>query len=156
MNATMNGFARATPKRRASPKVGKEAAALPPKPDHLHRHALAGVVLMAVMSGGLNGYAHSLHATVTWAGWVLGLLIPAIILILGKVAGTLWHRGRTKLAHVTAGAGVGLLTLSVWHCTTSIALLTGSPLLLAAPMAVAIDLGFVCCELALLEPRKEG
>jgi hypothetical protein len=40
--------------------------------------------------------------------------------------------------------------LSVWHCATSISLLTGSPLLLALPMAVAIDVGFVCCEVAAL------
>jgi hypothetical protein len=37
----------------------------------------------------------------------------------------------------------------------SIALLTGSPVALALPMAVAIDLGLVACEVALIsEPRQ--
>ena len=122
-----------------------------PTPDRLGAYATAGVVLMAVLSAGLNGYAHAQAASVTWAGWALGLVIPAIILLLSKVAGTLHRRGRLPLAYATAAAGVGLLVLSVWHCSTSIALLTGSPLALAVPMAIAIDLGFVCCELANLE-----
>jgi hypothetical protein len=105
---------------------------------------------MAVLSAALNGYANSLEASIPWAGWGMGLTIPAIILLLGKVAGLLWKRGQHRLAYLTGGTGTGLLLLSVWHCATSISLLTGSPLLLALPMAVAIDVGFVCCEVAAL------
>jgi hypothetical protein len=62
----------------------------------------------------------------------------------------LWKRGQHRLAYLTGGTGAGLLLLLVWHCATSISLLTGSPLLLAAPMAIAIDCGFVGCEIAAL------
>jgi hypothetical protein len=106
---------------------------------------------MSALSAGLNGYANAQHAPYAWAGWLVGIAIPAIILVLGKVAGLCWRRGNRPLAYATAGAGVGLLGLSVWHCASSIALLTGSPLFLALPMAVAIDAGFVACEIAALE-----
>lgn len=145
LNPPANGVHK--PARRAKPRP----AAAPARPDHLYRYAVAGVAVMSALSAGLNGYANALGATIPLAGWILGLTIPAVILLLGKVAGVLWRRGRRRLAHATAAAGVGLLALSVWHCSTSIALLTGSPLLLALPMAVAIDVGFVCCELAALE-----
>lgn len=131
------------PRKAAAPK-------LVAKQDRLTHYANAGVVVMAVLSALLNGYANAQHAAIGWAGWGMGLVIPAIILILGKVAALLYKRRQTRLAYITASVGVGLLALSVWHCSLSIAALTGSPLLLAAPMAVAIDCGFVCCEVAAL------
>ncbi len=53
------------------------------------------------------------------------------------------------LAGYTASVGVGLLLLSVWHCASAVAALTGSPLILAVPFAVAVDAGLVALELAL-------
>ena len=50
-------------------------------------------------------------------------------------------------------SGVALLLLSVWHCSQSIALLTGSPVALA--LAVAIDCGLVACEVALITEARE-
>jgi Na+/proline symporter len=141
------------PKPKGKKPTRKPAAPKPApraKEDHLIRYAYTGVAVMSLLSAGLNGYANSLHATIPWAGWGMGVVIPAIILILGKVGGLLWKRGHHHLAYLTAGSGVGLLVLSVWHCATSISLLTGSPLILAMPMAIAIDAGFVCCELAAL------
>ncbi len=41
-----------------------------------------------------------------------------------------------------------VLLLSVWHCTEAIALLTGSPLILAVLLALGIDAGMVMCEIA--------
>jgi hypothetical protein len=120
-------------------------------PDHLTRYANAGVGVMAILSALLNGYANATHAAIAWAGWAMGLVIPLIILILGKVASLLWKRREGRSTRITAAVGVGLLFLSVWHCATSIAALTGSPLILALPMAVAIDCGFVCCEWAAMQ-----
>jgi hypothetical protein len=141
-------------RKKATPVVVPAPTPAPEGPTvrdrSLTHYAVAGVATMSAMSAGLNGYSHAQHATVVWAGWGLGILIPVIILLLGKVAGTLHKRGYRERSYVTAGSGLGLLVLSVWHCAESIALLTGSPLLLALPMAVAIDVGFVCCELAIL------
>lgn len=132
------------PARKARRKVA------PVKADNLQTYAVTGVAIMAALSALLNGYANAQHAEVRWAGWGMGLVVPAIILILGKVAGLLYKRGERRLAYLTAAVGIGLLALSVWHCSLSIAALTGSPIILAAPMAVAIDCGFVCCEIAAL------
>jgi hypothetical protein len=137
-------------RKKASPLPSPAPIAPTARDRSLYRYATTGVAGMSVLSALLNGYSHSQHATVAWAGWGLGLAVPAIILVLGKVAGILHGRGRPQLAYTTAGSGLGLLALSVWHCSESIALLTGSPLLLALPMAVAIDVGFVCCELAII------
>jgi hypothetical protein len=153
LTAPVNGAVEAPKPARAKKAKAKPAqtAAKPARhSDHLTTYAYAGVALMAVLSAALNGYANSLEASIPWAGWGMGLTIPAIILLLGKVAGLLWKRGQHRLAYLTGGTGTGLLLLSVWHCATSISLLTGSPLLLALPMAVAIDVGFVCCEVAAL------
>lgn len=130
------------------------AKTTPVAKDHLDRYANGGVALMAVLSAGLNGYANSLHATVPWAGWGMGLVIPAIVLVLGKVASLCWFRELRGLAWVTGGTGAGLLFLSVWHCSESISLLTGGELWLALPMAIAIDCGLVCCEVAALAAKK--
>lgn len=118
--------------------------------DNLKRWALTGVVLMAVLSALLNGYANAQHATVYWAGWGMGLVIPCIVLVIFKVAGLIYKRGHKRAAAVVGVIGAGLLFLSVWHCSISIAALTGSELYLAVPMAVAIDCGLVACECAAL------
>ncbi len=142
------------PKPARKPRAKKAPPAVQPAPapktDHLWVYATAGVAVNAALSMLLNGYANAHHASIAWAGWGMGLAIPVVILLLAKVAGLLYRRGHRPLAAVTAGSGIGLLGLSVWHCATSIALLTGGPLWLAVPMAVAIDVGFVCCELAAL------
>jgi len=127
-----------------------------PKPvdKTLTHYAVAGIAVMATLSAGLNGYANAQHSPVAWAGWGMGLAIPGVILLLGKVAGILYQRGFKPLAYVTAASGIGLLALSVWHCAVSISMITGSDLLLAVPMAIAIDVGFVCCELAVLTDKE--
>jgi len=119
----------------------------PPK-DGLHQWALSGVIVMAVLSSLLNGFANSQHAEIYWAAWAMGLVIPLIVFILGKVAGLLWKRGNAKLAYAVGGTGVCLLFLSVFHCSQSICLLTGSQWFLGLPLAIAIDCGLVTCEIA--------
>jgi hypothetical protein len=53
-----------------------------------------------------------------------------------------------RLALGVGGIGVGVLGLSVAHCTDSISLLTGSHWFLAGLLAVGIDAGMVASELA--------
>tara|TARA_Y100000034_G_scaffold54262_1_gene66534 strand:+ start:90 stop:512 length:423 start_codon:yes stop_codon:yes gene_type:complete len=118
--------------------------------DGLKRWALTGVVLMAVLSALLNGYANAQHASVEWAGWGMGLVIPVVVLVIFKVAGLIYKRGHQRAAFGMGVIGCGLLFLSVWHCSTSIALLTGGGIELAIPMAIAIDCGLVGCECAAL------
>lgn len=125
-------------------------AAKSPKADAvaLQRWANVGVWLTLGLSAVLNGYANAQHAPAAWAGWIMGIATPALVLILSRVASLQHRRKRRQLAMFTAAVGVGLLALSVWHCATAVAILTGSPIVLAIPMAIAIDAGLVACELA--------
>lgn len=132
-------------------EVKQIAEAAVPVQDKCKVWAYAGVILMAVMSAGLNGYANSQEATVEWAGWAMGIAIPALVLILARVAGLRYRRGQHRLALAGAFAGGSLLILSVWHCATSISLITGSHIMMAVPMAVAIDAGLVYCECCTLD-----
>jgi hypothetical protein len=103
------------------------------------------------MSALLNGYANSQNAPMAWAGWMMGAATPSLVLILSKVASLQWRKRRYSTARFTAGVGIGLLALSVWHCANAIAALTSSHLCLALPIAVAVDCGLVACEVASLE-----
>ena len=53
-----------------------------------------------------------------------------------------------RLACAVGAVGVGVLSLSVAHCTESIGLLTGSHWALSGLLAVGIDAGMVVSELA--------
>jgi hypothetical protein len=57
-------------------------------------------------------------------------------------------RHARHLAYAVGGVGVGVLSLSVAHCTESIGLLTGSHWALSGMLAVGIDAGMVVSELA--------
>lgn len=57
-------------------------------------------------------------------------------------------RHARRLASAVGAVGVGVLGLSVAHCTESIGLLTGSHWALAGLLAVGIDAGMVASELA--------
>lgn len=116
----------------------------------MRRWATFGVGFTLILSAGLNGYANAQHSPVAWAGWLMGLAVPLLVLTLSKVAGEKWQAGQRPVAWLAGGSGAALLFLSVWHCANSIGLLTGSGLFLAIPMAVAIDCGLVACEVALI------
>ncbi len=153
MTTTATRFATemtATPVKAKKPRKAKAVTPTVPVKDNTKAIALFGVVFMSVMSGVLNGYANAQHAPVPFAGWLMGLAIPIIVLVLGKVAGNKYKKGQKHMAWLAGGSGLGLLFLSVWHCSESIAALTGSGLFLAIPMAVAIDCGLVACELAII------
>jgi hypothetical protein len=57
-------------------------------------------------------------------------------------------RHARQLAYAVGGVGVGVLTLSVAHCTESIGLLTGLHWALSGMLAIGIDAGMVVSELA--------
>lgn len=135
-----------TVKRTTAKRKTVDTPHRPAGPDGMKRWATAGVALTGVLSAVLNGYAASQHSPAAWAGWGMGVTIPVIVLILARVAGLQWKRGQRRLAYAGAGVGTGLLLLSVWHCATSIAALMGGGVVLALPMAVAIDAGLVYCE----------
>lgn len=118
------------------------------------RWATFGVVFMCILSAGLNGYANAQYSPVAFLGWVMGISIPIIVLTLAKVAGEKYRDGQRSVAYLAGGSGIALLFLSVYHCSASIAALTGSPLGLALPLSIAVDVGLIACEIALIsEPR---
>ncbi len=141
----------AKPARRPS---SKRKAAVAPVRDSLCRWAHGYVYGAGAVSAGLNGlaFSHAAPSGLTWAAWGLGILIPCGVLALGRVASLLYLRGNDRLcrtlAIAVAAVAAALLLLSVWHCTESVALLTGSPLPLAAALAVGVDAGMMGCEVS--------
>jgi hypothetical protein len=145
----------APPRTRRKPARRASSPAAVEQPSAVARSAGLGVGLMLVLSAGLTGYANAQHSPVAWAGWLMGLAVPVIVLVLAKVCGEKWRAGQKPIARFAGSSGAAPLLLSVWHCSQSIAILTGSPVALAQPMAVAIDCGLVACEVALIsEPRR--
>lgn len=103
----------------------------------------------------LENYANAQHSPIAILGWLMGVSIPVIVLTLAKVSGEKYRDGQRPVAYLAGGSGIALLFLSVWHCSESISIITGSPLLLAFPLALAVDMGLIACEVALIsEPRE--
>lgn len=117
--------------------------------DNLAIWSNAYVALAAVMSMVLNAMANASHAKSGHIimAYVMGGLIPVLVLLLGRIAGLLYRRKKHKLAYAVGTIGVILLLLSVFHCTESISVLTGSNSFLAASLAIGIDCGLVACEI---------
>jgi hypothetical protein len=66
----------------------------------------------------------------------------------GRVRRMKGMTAKRRIALVVGSVGTFVLALSVWHCTEALAALTGSPVFLAALLAVGLDAGMVACELA--------
>ena len=126
-----------------------------PPADALLTWARAGVGLTMALSAGLNGYANAEHcaAGMAWAGWTLGVCVPALVLILSRVAGGAYLRGRRGVGLVGAAVVLLLLALSVRHCAHTFAALTGSDTASAVLWAIGVDVGLVVCELVTLNKR---
>lgn len=58
--------------------------------------------------------------------------------------------GKQRMALVLGGAATFVLALSVWEVTTALTTLTKMPLVIAALMAVGIDVVMVLCEMAVI------
>ncbi len=117
--------------------------------------ALFGVIFTTLLSSLLNGYANAQHAQYAMAGWLMGIAVPVLVLTLCKVAGESLAVGMRGVAMGSGASGIALLFLSVWHCSSSIAFITGSTTALAIPMAVAIDCGLVACECHLIASKRK-
>jgi predicted anti-sigma-YlaC factor YlaD len=132
----------------ASKGKGKPA---PHGQDGLERCCVAYIVLAALLSCGLNAQANVRHAPEGWrslAAAALGCIIPALVLLAGRVAGYLYKRGMPWGAIAVGFIASVALGLSVWHCQDSIAVLTGANPVLATAMAITIDAGMIACEAA--------
>lgn len=126
-----------------------------PSADPLMRWAKAGIGLTVGLSALLNGYANAEHCApgMAWAGWGLGICVPALVLILARVAGGAWLRGRRILGAAGAAVVLALLGLSVRHCAHTFAALTGSDGWSATAWAIGVDAGLVVCELVTITRR---
>jgi hypothetical protein len=105
--------------------------------------------LAAALSCGLNAIANVRHAPEGWqqtAAVVIGIVVPGLVLLLGRAGGLAYKRGMRTQAYVVGGIASVLLLLSVWHCQESIGVLTGSHWLLSTAMAIGIDAGMVAAE----------
>src|SRR5262249_8642708 len=73
------------------------------------RWATFGVIFTLILSAALNGLANAQHAPVAWAGWLMGLAIPVLVLVLAKVTGEKFRGGQRTVAWFAGGSGVALL-----------------------------------------------
>lgn len=121
------------------------------KPDGSKGWAYGGVIFMGVLSMGLNGYYAGTHGPNATAGWLVGMSITVIVLIVARVAGLKYKAGKVTAAKLGGAVVMALLALSVWHCAEGLAELMGCGIVLALPMAVGIDCGLVYCEWATLD-----
>lgn len=152
IEATLNGTGRRRTHKPAAAPV--PAVALEHKPDALMRWARWGITLSVVLSAGLNGYANAELAAVPVAGWVIGVWVPILVVILARVAGGCRVRGWNGLAGAGAAVVVALLALSVSHCARAFHVLTGCDYLSSVLMAVGIDCGLVVCELVTVSAKR--
>lgn len=152
METTINTNSATTRKTTSKKTNGKKQSSRSIRKEKLskvlHRFAYVGIGLNASLSAFLNGMANASHADIPLLGWAIGITIPAILLVLGKIAGTSWKMGYQRFSIGMAITGSFLLFLSVFHCASSLASLTGSHWLISLPMAIAIDVGFLGCEIA--------
>lgn len=104
-----------------------------------------------------------------WATVVFGLMIPPLVLGFFSVASKAWHRyakqvdaptfrawlsQQSKLSFFVGSAGIFLLLLSLTHCRDGL-MLFGMPSTLALLMALALDYGLVCVEIAKIRAHAD-
>ncbi len=154
--ATLN---RLLPDSLPKPRKAKATKPTQPKPSDTDRMtrlwALAGAYGTLGISALLNGYSYAQASPVPIAAWALGLSIPALVMVLSKVASLQFKRKDKRLAGATGAIGLAVLILSISHCAHAIAALTGTGEGMAVLMAVGIDAGLVACEVAAVRAEKK-
>lgn len=128
------------------------------KRDPLKLTAYTAVLLTLGFSAWLNGEANAHYAGDDHIAqaWVMGLSVPALVFLMGRIAQLCRERRAIRLSNAAGIVGVVLLFLSVHHCSTSIQSMTGAPWYLALASAISIDCGLVVSELAAMvrEPPR--
>jgi hypothetical protein len=103
------------------------------------------------------------------AAVLFGVMIPPLVLGFFSVASKAWHRyakqveapsfwkwlqQQSKLSFFVGSAGIFLLLLSLTHCRDGL-MLFGMPSTLALLMAIAVDYGLVCVEIAKIRAHAD-
>jgi hypothetical protein len=130
-----------TRKPRKSPRQAAAERAV----SWAHRYTIGAVAISAA----LNAYASQLSAdslSGRIAGAALGASVPLAVWGLAKVTAWTYRTGRKWLACAPGAVACALLALSVTHCASAFAALTGTDALLSGCLAVGIDCGLVAAE----------
>jgi hypothetical protein len=145
------------PKGKGKPRSGKaptkrereRAAARGRAVCWAHRYTTGAVALSAFLNGWASiidsGSSHPVGVT---AAAVVGGIVPVAVWSLCRVGGNLVRAGWRRMAGAVGAVASFVLALSLVHCTHGIASLTGAPWVLAALLAVGIDLGLVVSEVS--------
>lgn len=114
-----------------------------------HRYTYVAVGL----SAGLNAYSACHNASDYGilrqvASGAVSAMVPLLVWGLAQLAGWLTKGGLLALAKAAGAVGIAMLTLSLWHVSEAIHLLTGQGIVLAVLLAIGIDCGLVVSELS--------
>jgi hypothetical protein len=149
---SVNGTVKATRKTN-KPQAEKQTSAA-----QRRRHAAAEkavvwshryTALAIVLSSSLNAYAGCQHTDGVAgkvAGAALGAAVPVLVWVLSRMTAWAYRAGWQRLAYVPGIVACALLALSVTHCASAFAALTGTSLLLSGCLAIGIDCGLVASE----------
>ena len=153
IEASLNGTAKHTSRKAAQkPETAKTSAAQRRRQAAAQsavRWSHAYTVLAVVTSAGLNAYASVQDGASPIgkaAGAALGASVPVFVWVLAKITAWTYKAGWQRLAYVPGIVACVLLALSVTHCASAFAALTGTGLLLSGCLAVGIDCGLVASE----------
>ena len=106
-------------------------------------------VLAITLSAALNAYAGQESASTVAgkvAGAILSASVPVAVWVLSRVAAWTYRAAWHRAALVSGIVACFLLALSVTHCASAFATLTGTGILLSGCLAVGIDCGLVASE----------
>jgi hypothetical protein len=149
LTPSTNGHGKRSRKAKEAPSTPSNAARQRQAAAQLavkwaHRYTALAIVL----SAGLNAYASRTGEGIAHqlAGATLGASVPVAVWVLAQVAAWTYRAGWRRLAYVPSIVATAMLALSVTHCATAFASLTGTGLALSVCLAIGIDCGLVASE----------
>lgn len=150
---SLNGTAKHTSRKASKPAADKAVSAAARRRHAAAEKAVAWshryTVLAITLSAALNAYAGQESASTVAgkvAGAVLSASVPVAVWVLSRVAAWTYRAAWHRAALVTGIVACFLLALSVTHCASAFATLTGTGILLSGCLAVGIDCGLVASE----------